>query len=141
FGSVLFEGQSIPAVHEPRIYILRWLSISLPEIVLLLAGAGVFCAVALLLRKSTYTSVKDHSWMLLSFATLFPLLYVVAVRPILYDADRHFVYVALPLVCLCGLVLARGLEWARSSSRVVLAAGLALIAGYSIWQVSVMVRL
>ena len=141
FGAVLFDGQSIPAVHEPRTYILRWLSISLPEIVLLLVAVGLVCAAVMLLRKSTYASVQNHQWMLLGFATLFPLLYVVAVRPILYDADRHFVYVVLPLVCLCGLVLARGLEWARSSSRLVWATCLVAIAGYSIWQVSVMVRL
>jgi hypothetical protein len=141
FGAVLFEGQSIPAVHEPRIYILRWLSISLPEIVLLLAAAAVGCGVFMLLRKRTYVAVRNYQWMLLAFATLFPLLYVVAVKPILYDADRHFVYVILPLVCLCGLVLAQGLERVRSVSRMVWAASLLAIAGYSIWQVSVMVRL
>ena len=95
----------------------------------------------MLFRRSTYTSVQNHYWMLLGFATVFPLLYVVAVRPILYDADRHFVYVVLPLVCLCALVLARGLDWARSANRMVWAASLLAIAGYSIWQISVMVRL
>jgi len=141
FGSVLFDGESIPAVHEPRTYILRWLSISLPEIVLLLAAVGLVCAVVLLFRKGTYTSVRNHYWMLLGFGTVFPLLYVVVRRPILYDADRHFVYVVPPLVCLCALVLARGLEWARSSSRMIWAASLLAIAGYSIWQISVMIRL
>ena len=77
----------------------------------------------------------------MGFATLFPLVYVVIVRPILYDADRHFVYVVPPLVCLCALVLARGLEWARSRSRMVWAASLLAIAVYCIWQISVMVRL
>jgi hypothetical protein len=113
----------------------------LPEIVLLLAAAGLVCAAVLLFRKNTYTSVRNYHWMLLAFATLFPLLYVVVVRPILYDADRHFVYVVPPLVCLCALVLARGLEWARSSSRTIWAASLVVIAGYSIWQISVMIRL
>lgn len=141
YGSVLFDGQSIPAVHEPRSYILRWLSISLPEILLLLAAAGAVCAAALLFRRRTYTAVKNQYWMLLGFATLFPLLYVVAVRPILYDADRHFVYVVLPLACLCALVLARGLAWLGARSRMVWAACLLAIAGYSVWQISVMVRL
>jgi hypothetical protein len=113
----------------------------LPEIVLLLAAAAVGCGVFMLLRKRTYVAVRNYQWMLLAFATLFPLLYVVAVKPILYDADRHFVYVILPLVCLCGLVLAQGLERVRSVSRMVWAASLLAIAGYSIWQVSVMVRL
>ena len=140
-GALLFNGEFVQAIHEPRTYILRWLSISLPEIVLLLAAAGLLCALVLLLRKRTYTSGWNHRWMLLGFATLFPLLYVVIVRPILYDADRQFVFVVPPLVCLCALVLARGLEWARSRSRTVWAASLVAIAGYCIWQISVMVRL
>jgi len=142
YGSVLFDGHLVKATHEPRTYIIRWLSITLPELILLLTVAGLAYGITMLWHKRTYTSVTSSYYALLIFATLFPLAYAVAAKTVLYDADRHFLYVVLPLVCLAALNLSRTNQALRRHGRVawVNVAAVALGA-YFLWQISVMARL
>jgi hypothetical protein len=78
------------------------------------------------------------NWSIVALAAIFPIVYAVAKRPVLYDGARHFLFTVPPLACLA----AGGLFWAASSLNVSsrrLAAGLAI--AYVIFQVVTMVRL
>ncbi|MBV8906613.1 MAG: glycosyltransferase family 39 protein, partial [Acidobacteriia bacterium] len=44
YGSILFDNQIIKAAKEPRTYLLRWFSITLPEVVLVLLAVGLIIA-------------------------------------------------------------------------------------------------
>ena len=141
FGSVLYEGQIVKAVNEPRVYILRWLSITLPEILLLLLALGLMIGGIAMLRRRNYDSPAFQYGALLTFAALFPLAYAVVQKAVLYDSDRHFLYIVPVLVCLAALTLVSAGDWLRRFSRPVWGVVMASVAIYCLWQVSVMARL
>jgi|SRR5579872_2414087 len=141
YGSVLFDGRIMKATQEPRTYILRWLSITLPEIILLLTAVGLVYGIVMLFRKRTYISATSCYYGLLSFAVLFPLMYAVATKAVLYDADRHFLYVVPPLVCLAALNLSRVNEWLRHGHPVWANGAIVVLGAYLLSLATVMVRL
>jgi hypothetical protein len=138
-GSVLFEGATIKATALPRIYIVKWLLITLPEIFLLAFVLSALYGVGWIMRGKGQCerSALANAAVLMTTA-LFPLAYVVANKTILYNAERHLTFIVPPLACLAAWGSYRALsklsvKWKR-------AAGLA-IASYLIFHVGVMIRL
>ena len=139
-GMVLFRGALSKPAGLPRIYILQWLLITLPEIFL----AGL--AIALLYAVWNFVSrpradihgddLRNAS--ILLFASIFPVAYVIARKSVLYNAERHLTFVVPVLACLA----AWGCHAAVSklgpvSKRLIIASALACLALH----VTTMVRL
>jgi len=111
-GSVLFDGHVIKAMDVPRTYTLHWFAITLPEIVLLLvciAGPIALWRAGRNLRRHEPSQVIGVALVMMS--VLVPVAYGLIARPVLYDAERHSLYVVPPLICLAALA------WAWTSAR------------------------
>jgi len=105
----LFEGRFIPTDALPWHYLPKSFLISLPEFyALALAGGLASLAFARFGReeKNIRDAHRDSKLLFLVFAMLFPLATALVLRPILYDANRHFLFIISPLAILCGIALA-----------------------------------
>jgi hypothetical protein len=118
---VLFRGAFIPAPDLPREYIPVWFAITLPETYLLAA----FCALvglARLTRKHAFVRPERAIGIgMVAVAAFLPLAAAVVLRPPVYDAHRHFLFLLPPLAALAGVALASVLRaqelklWLRGS--------------------------
>lgn len=137
----LFAGQYFPATDLPWTYLPTYIVLALPELVLFLfALSPVLAAVVLwrvpaLVRRDT---VLRH--FMLGFGIVFPVAYAVAVKSVLFDGMRHFIFV-LPLIAVAAaLVGDRLFAWvqAKPPVRPFVYGGLAL---YGAAHLSIMVML
>ncbi len=102
----LFFGQMVGLAYHPAAYLPVYMAVKLPDLVLVLLTAGAILG-ADRLRKGEFP--RSHLPVLL--AALFPLLYTLATNPMLYDADRHFLFVLPGLAVLAGLTAAKLAEY------------------------------
>ena len=140
-GTVLFQGNQVEAAALPRTYTLQWFGITLPEGVLIL----LILAVALGLR-ATRTKFRSPDgafaqYAFLAFAIGFPLAYVILKKPVLYDAERHSLYLVPPLICLCAATWTWVLDRLFALRTLAGVTAVVICLGYLGWQASVMVRL
>ena len=108
-ATVLFEGRFIPASALPWYYLPKSFAITLPEFYFIALAAGV---VALFFRRrepsdTTASSETDRQSKLLFlvFAIVFPVAAAILLRSILYDSNRHFLFVIPALAVLSALAL------------------------------------
>lgn len=88
--STLYEGMKIRTTEIPPGYLPRWISIGMPLYILI-----GFIGALVLLFKWTKTS-KHTYYLLLAFAALFPIVYIIYKKSVVYDGMRHILFV-LPL--------------------------------------------
>jgi hypothetical protein len=136
YGSVvaLYRGQFIPTDSLPWHYLPTWFAITLPEFYGLVLGLGVVVFVARQFSSRGGNEAVDvdrqSKILFLVFATLFPIVAAMVKRPILYDGNRHFLFVIPPLAVLTGVTLAWLLEKAVPRTFAMITAGvLVVIAG------------
>jgi hypothetical protein len=121
----LYRGRFIPADALPPDYIPTWFAITLPEFYGLILGVGI---IALLIRRKRGDPDQQSRIAFLIFATVFPIASAMILRPILYDGNRHFLFVVPPLAVLTGVTLAWLLTRALSRPlAVIVAAAVAVI--------------
>jgi hypothetical protein len=142
-GNVLYGGALIKSTELPRGYIVRWLVITLPEIFLAALAVGCVYAAWKLFSRSRATSATLREANLrnagiLLLASIFPIVYVIVRRSVLYNAERHLTFVVPPLACLAawGCYLAVS-ELGSNSRRLVAASALVYLA----FHLTTMVRL
>ncbi len=88
--STLYEGMKIRTTEIPPGYLPKWISIGMPLYILI----GFIGALVLLYR---WTKSSKHSYyLLLAFAALFPVVYIIYKKSVIYDGMRHIMFV-LPL--------------------------------------------
>ncbi len=106
----LYQGRFIPSDALPRGYLPTWFSITLPEFYVLILSIGVIALVVRTLIRKPATETEDvdrqSKMLFLLFATCFPIATAIAMHPILYDGNRHFLFVVPPLAVLTGVTLA-----------------------------------
>ncbi len=102
----LFFGQMVGLAYHPAAYLPVYMAVKLPDLVLVLLTAGAILGAD---RLRTGEFPRSHLPVLL--AALFPLLYTLATNPMLYDADRHFLFVLPGLAVLAGLTAAKLAEY------------------------------
>jgi hypothetical protein len=122
-GMVLFRGTLIKSTELPRIYILQWLLITLPEIFLTGLIIAILYGVWYLVsryRSNVDTDLRDFSILLL--ASVFPIAYVIVKKSILYNAERHLMFVIPPLACLAAWGCHRAVSKLGQGSKRVVAA-------------------
>jgi len=129
---VLLDGRYAHAKDLPVGYLPRYFWVKMPELVL--AGAG--CAVAmafwfLVKRRGETDRLALVRYVFSGIAMVAPVLYAVAMKAVLYDAIRHFVFL-IPLLCAAagvalerlGRILGGGVWWRQCGVVVLLLAGL-----------------
>ena len=103
----LYQGRFIPSDSLPSDYLPTWFAITLPEFYGLILGIGLLTLIARKIAKGSPSDPDQQSKMLfLVFATCFPIVTAMVMRPILYDGNRHFLFVVPPLAVLTGVTLA-----------------------------------
>ena len=106
--NTLFDGQFVPASNLPWEYLPTYILLALPELVLVLL---VIAAAAALLALS-----RDAVWrqrdavlgrFLIGFSIVFPVAYAIAIKAVLFDGMRHFIFV-LPPIAVAAALMADG---------------------------------
>jgi hypothetical protein len=102
----LFAGKYFPATDLPWEYLPTYIVLALPELVLALILAAPFVAVSVL-RRVPKPALRD--WILrhylLGFTIVFPVVYAVAIKAVLFDGMRHFIFL-LPLIAVVAAIAA-----------------------------------
>ncbi len=98
------DGKFVSIGDVPRDYLLEYLVVKLPEIILL----GSACGLLVLVLK--YKSLQLKTPKLLGYAAvglaaLFPLAFVLFTDPALYNGVRHFTFVVPPITILAAIGL------------------------------------
>jgi 4-amino-4-deoxy-L-arabinose transferase-like glycosyltransferase len=123
----LFGGQPILVPEMPRSYLPTYLCFKLPEILLLLGGAGILGALAAQFRRAL--PVRHRAALLLvAMSFVIPVAIAIATRPAMYNGIRHFLFILPPLCVLGGWAAAGLLRAALQRSRVLAIAGGSAIA-------------
>jgi hypothetical protein len=102
----LFAGKYFPATDLPWEYLPTYVVLALPELVLMLVLAAPLAAV-LMLRRMRGAERRDWTLRhgLVAFAIVFPVAYAVAIKAVLFDGMRHFIFV-LPLIAVAAALVA-----------------------------------
>jgi hypothetical protein len=125
--SIPFRGQSISSGDVPWDYIPTYLTIKLPEIVVILVLAGVILLGVAIWRRRGRGSVLTEPSMLAVFILL-PPLYAIARGTPLYDGLRHFLFLVPPLCVAAALTFEVGLGWLERRRRALVPVALVVMA-------------
>jgi hypothetical protein len=96
----LFEGRMVPSSKLPWHYLPKYLLLTTPPLTLLLALVGLAAGVRRQLARPR--SAESRLWFLAQLWLLFPLVYVVVMRPNVYNGLRHFLFLLPALALLAG---------------------------------------
>ena len=106
----LFDGRFVPASDLPWEYLPTYILLALPELVLTLLIAAAPVVLWKLLRRSSLPSLeRSLGLFLVAFAILFPVVYAIAIKAVLFDGMRHFIFVLPPIAVAAALVADRAL--------------------------------
>ena len=136
----LFAGRYFPATDLPWAYLPTYIALALPELILVLVLASPVVGLALAWRYGrALPRTPALQFFVLGFAIVFPVAYAVAIKAVLFDGMRHFIFV-LPLTAALAATLAdRALaRLERAAFRSYAYGALAL---YGLFHVGVMARL
>jgi Dolichyl-phosphate-mannose-protein mannosyltransferase len=102
----LFDGRYVPAGNLPWTYLPTYIVLALPELVLLLLVAAPALGVLHLRRVGARTDrTRAIGVGVLGFAIVFPVAYAIAIKAVLFDGMRHFIFV-LPLIAVAAALAA-----------------------------------
>ena len=106
-AKALYRGQFIRSDSLPWDYLPTWFSITLPEFYAVILGVGLVALIVRFIRRSQspFESHQTARIIFLVFATVFPLATAMVMHPILYDGNRHFLFIIPPLAVLAGVTL------------------------------------
>jgi tetratricopeptide (TPR) repeat protein len=91
--TTLYEGVKIRTTDIPAGYLLKWISIGTPLYILI----GFIGSLAFIVKWTK--SKQNTSFLLVLFATVFPVFYIIYKKSVVYDGMRHIMFV-LPLLSL-----------------------------------------
>jgi hypothetical protein len=107
----LFAGHYFPASDLPWSYLPVYIVLKLPELVLvLLAAAPIAAFLAWRRRGWRLDRTLVLSRFVVAFGVLFPVGYAIAIKAVLFDGMRHFLFVLPLIACLAALVADRALD-------------------------------
>jgi len=106
----LFDGRFVPAADLPWEYLPTYILLALPELVLVLLAAAAALAMVGLLRSGRRQQRETVlGLLLLGFTIVFPVAYAIAIKAVLFDGMRHFIFVLPPIAVAAALVADRAL--------------------------------
>jgi hypothetical protein len=109
--NTLFDGRFVPASDLPWEYLPTYILLALPELVLVLLIAapviGVFAAIGVMRHGSGWRRETVLGLFLLGFTIVFPVAYAIAIKAVLFDGMRHFMFVLPPIAVAAALAMDR----------------------------------
>ncbi len=102
----LFDGQFVPASDLPWSYLPTYIALALPELVLVLLICAPIVGVTALWRRNFRLSREQAlASLIIGVGIVFPVAYAIAIKAVLFDGMRHFIFV-LPLIAAAAAVVA-----------------------------------
>jgi len=104
--NTLFAGRFIPATDLPWSYLPTYIALALPELVLVLLMCAPVIAGAAVLRE--WPGLRREfilAHFVLALGIVFPIVFAIAIKAVLFDGMRHFIFV-LPLIAVIGAIVA-----------------------------------
>jgi len=98
-GPMLFRGQVVQSNALPWDYLPTWFAVSLPEHLLAAPLLGVVAAIQAIRGKIVSRRALLEASFLVG-CVVFPIGVTVLVRPVMYDAQRQFIFILPPLAVL-----------------------------------------
>jgi hypothetical protein len=111
WAKVLFDGHLISANNLPWDYLPVFIGLALPELTLALFLAAPIMAIVALMRRHAWRCERVLPLFLLGFTIVFPVVYAIAVKAVLFNGMRHFIFVLPPIAVAAALVADRVLAW------------------------------
>jgi len=113
--NTLFAGRFVPASDLPWQYLPTHILLALPELVVALLIAALALAAIRLARSGLgHRRETVLGLFLLAFTIFFPVAYAIAIKAVLFDGMRHFIFVLPPIAVAAALAMDRGLNWLTS---------------------------
>ncbi len=107
----LFDGRFLPASDLPWDYLPTYILLALPELILVMLIAAMTVGVYGILRRDVLERREAVLGLfLLGFAIVFPVAYAIAIKAVLFDGMRHFIFVLPPIAVAAALVGDRALS-------------------------------
>ncbi len=107
----LFAGRYFPATDLPWAYLPTYIALALPELILVLLLASPFAALAVAWRRGrALERTPALQYFILGFAIVFPVAYAVAIKAVLFNGMRHFIFVLPPIAALTAVLADRALD-------------------------------
>ncbi len=107
----LFDGRFVPASDLPWEYLPTYIVLALPElVVVLLIAAIVLAAIGVTRPGLGRRREAGLGLFLLGFTIVFPVAYAIAIKAVLFDGMRHFIFVLPPIAVAAALVMDRALS-------------------------------
>ena len=97
-GNVLFEGVNFNSLHLPWYYLIKWLIISIPEIILVLFLIG-----SLFLLHDLRKKGNEFIGVYLLLTAYLPIILYNYHKPVDYDAWRHFLFLSFPIIIISAI--------------------------------------
>jgi hypothetical protein len=97
YAGKLYAVTAMPATYLPQLFALK-----LPEVMLALGFAGAAGSLIAAMRRELPLN-RRASYVLVTFAAIFPVLLAMIAHPAFYNGLRHFVFVVPPFAVLGGL--------------------------------------
>jgi len=96
--STLFAGRFVLAADLPWAYLPTYVALSLPELILvLLLYAPVLAGVIVISERFHIRRQQALALFIVGFGIVFPVAFAIAIKAVLFDGMRHFIFV-LPLI-------------------------------------------
>jgi hypothetical protein len=148
----LFEGEWVKATNLPPSYLLDYLAVKLPEIIL----AGLLCGVVIVVfwmvhyfKRTNFgagsvVTPKDRRAICFAaviLAAAFPVIFFMVTTPTAYNGIRHFLFVVPPIAALSAVAIDQIWVWLQTWSRLAGRTFAAILTTVLALQVWVMVQL
>jgi len=112
--TTLFDGRYVPATNLPWSYLPVHVTLALPELVLTLLLASLPAAVLVArARRWRLERASALAYAAIGFAVVFPIGYAIAIKAVLFDGMRHFIFVLPPIAALAASAMDRALDLLR----------------------------
>ncbi len=112
--NTLFDGRFVPASDLPWQYLPTHILLALPELILVLLIAapvlGVLAAIGLTRRGFGWRRETVLGLFLLGLTIVFPVAYAIAIKAVLFDGMRHFMFVLPPIAVAAALTMDRAVS-------------------------------
>jgi hypothetical protein len=107
----LFDGRFVPASDLPWEYLPTYIVLALPELILVLLIACI-ALVAIELARQGRGLQREAALgiFLLGFSIVFPVAYAIAIKAVLFDGMRHFIFVLPPIAVAAALAMDRAVS-------------------------------
>ena len=108
----LFAGRFFPAIDLPWIYLPAHIAIALPELVLAFLLCAPVAALANMWRGHLDLSREQVLGVgIVGIGIVVPVAYAIAIKAVLFDGMRHFIFVLPPIAVAAAATADRGLTW------------------------------